>query len=250
MRKKEKRLQFDQLESRLLLAGDVKVAVVNGDLQITGDAAANGVLVAQVDTTTFIVRGLRAGGQPTTINGKPRRGFRNVTGEVKINMGPGADRIYVGRAAKGSILPKGLTINAGKGADQVVCRNLVAKGDIVVDLGAGNDRLNINKTKARGNVELVGGDSNDRLVLNSSIFKKRLRVLTGAGEDKLFLNKTRAKRLVSLLGDQADLISVSRVFVRSAYVHGGQGRDTLRVFRSDSETEPTVLSIERFVEPD
>jgi len=247
--RKEKRFQFERLESRLMLAGDVHAAVVNGNLQITGDAAANGVLVAQVDETTFLVRGLKAGGEATTIDGKPRRVFHNVTGNVVINTGRGADRINVGRASKGSVLAKRLIIDAGKGNDRVVCTNVVIKGAVTIELGQGADLLSMNKVKARRAVEVKGGTNADRLVVNSSVFNKQVRIKTGAGRDKLFVTRTRARRLVTILGKHNDLMTADRTFVHYAYIHGGPGTDTLRVTRSDSDTEPDLFSIENFIGP-
>src|SRR5262245_61665314 len=59
-----RRLRFESLEDRTLMAGNVTAAVVNGTLQITGDKSAN---VIQIQQGTG--NGIRLVGIGTTING-------------------------------------------------------------------------------------------------------------------------------------------------------------------------------------
>ncbi len=244
--RKEKRFQLERLESRLILAGNVHAAVVNGNLEITGDGAPNGVLVAQVNETTFLVRGLEAGGENTSIDGQARRVFRDVTGDVKINTGGGADRILVGRAANGSVLPKQLIIDSGKGNDRVVCTNVVVKGAVTIQLGQGADLLSLKEFKARQIANLHSGANADRVLLNSTLFNSLISIRTGDGTDKLIIGSSRADQVVVQLGGKSDWMSVDGTSVRYAYIHGGDGRDALRATRSESELESDIQSIEEF----
>ena len=89
-----RKLTFQTLESRQLMAGDVHVSVLNGDLKIEGDIKDNDVAVfqviqqGQVVPGRFFVNGLNG----TTINGGTN-GFNaiGVNHDFLINMTQGGD---------------------------------------------------------------------------------------------------------------------------------------------------------------
>ena len=56
-RTNEKRNAFEQLESRLALAGNVVSSIVNNGLVLTGDNSANVIVVEQTSPTSFKVKG-------------------------------------------------------------------------------------------------------------------------------------------------------------------------------------------------
>ena len=62
-----RRLGLESLESRELMAGVVSVQVSGGNLRITGDGAANGVVVFQLGEGQYRVLGANHGGSLTRI---------------------------------------------------------------------------------------------------------------------------------------------------------------------------------------
>ena len=54
---KQRQLRVENLEQRQMMAGDVAVEVVNGDLVITGDSQDNNISVYQVSNGDWVVSG-------------------------------------------------------------------------------------------------------------------------------------------------------------------------------------------------
>src|SRR5262245_27198229 len=121
-----RRLGLENLESRQLLAGDVTVSVSGGDLTITGDGAANGVLMFQLGDGQYRIAGVRQVGAATRIRlGNSTASYQTVTGvtdDVVINLQGGNDRVTVTHNPGFSLystLPDDLTIYTGSGDDVV-----------------------------------------------------------------------------------------------------------------------------------
>jgi hypothetical protein len=105
--RRHRRLGFQPLEERTMMAGDsganilggkVGVIVIDGDLHLNGDAAANNVAIAQVMQNGVPVNGnyVIAGLNGTTINGSTGYTATGVTRDFIINMGGGGDSLLLG----------------------------------------------------------------------------------------------------------------------------------------------------------
>ncbi len=95
---RRKRLRLESLEARRLLAGNVGVDVVEGNLLIRGDRLSNGIEVRQLQdgSGAFVIRGLISeDGEVTTVNGEASVTVDGVTGNVQARMGAGDDVLYV-----------------------------------------------------------------------------------------------------------------------------------------------------------
>src|SRR5436305_266852 len=89
----QRRLGFESLESRLPLAGDVKLSLSNGNLSIKGDANINDIAIVQTDVGDFTISGhngenFKMKGQadshgPITLTG--------VNGTITAKMGGSSD---------------------------------------------------------------------------------------------------------------------------------------------------------------
>src|SRR4051794_22360384 len=105
--RRHRRLGFQPLEERTMMAGDaganilggkVGVIVIAGDLYVTGDAAANNVAIAQVMQNgvpvngNYVINGLNG----TTINGGTGYRATGVTRDFIIDMGGGGDSLLLG----------------------------------------------------------------------------------------------------------------------------------------------------------
>ena len=93
-------LAFEKLESKQMLAGDVIVSVVEGNLIIEGDELGNQIAVSSGEAAgTYIIRGLEGttvklgeDGEPAPETGLVVEGVR---GHVRINLGDGDDALTV-----------------------------------------------------------------------------------------------------------------------------------------------------------
>ncbi len=81
-----------------MMTNNVGVIVIDGDLHITGDAAANGVAIVQTQQNGATVSGSYyiSGFNGTTINGRTDYTATGVTRDFLINMGGGDDSLLFG----------------------------------------------------------------------------------------------------------------------------------------------------------
>jgi hypothetical protein len=95
-----KSLAFEKLESKQMLAGDVVVSVVEGNLIIEGDELGNQIAVSSGEGAgAYVIRGLEGttvklgeDGAPAPETGLVVEGVR---GHVRINLGEGDDAVSV-----------------------------------------------------------------------------------------------------------------------------------------------------------
>ena len=189
-----KRLIGESLEPRELLAGDVSASVFRGTLYISGDNAANFVLVSGTGTAgEFQVTGLSdLGSSPTSINhvangtqtfdgvtnivanlkgGDDFFGFTNGTlrGNLSIDMGTGDDQTGVGLfpipgalttvVARPSVTPLQVPIGP---VSATIC------GSLWINLGAGDNSLLETSTLVKGSESINGCDGDDDVNLTDA----------------------------------------------------------------------------------
>jgi hypothetical protein len=112
--------QFEELESRLPLAGNVTYSTSGGIATLTGDGLNNNIRLepAANFANFYQLSGLNdaATNQPTTINGSNNPIFIPVADaeSMTINLGDGNDQVLV----KGMVMDN-LTINGGLGNDRI-----------------------------------------------------------------------------------------------------------------------------------
>ena len=158
-------LATERLENRELMAGDVSVGLVNGDLIINGDAHDNVVEVYRLSSGKT-----RVAGVDTRINGRSYQDFR-LTDDLFINMPKGNNDVSF------------LNYNGGVRADLV---------DVAMS-ATGDDRLTLTSLHARGDVrvETLGGDDSVQFrntSVGTGIFdRENLLINTGDGEDEVMV---------------------------------------------------------------
>ncbi len=142
------------LEQRALLAGNVTATFIttNGlkDVVITGDNSANSIEIVQNTTNVYTVKGLGT----TTINGVSGRTFKfnfNNFDDLRITMNGGADYVAIKGNSSSQVgdldVTDDLVISMGSGADRLNLNFVQVKGDLDINMGIDDDKLNIKNTK-------------------------------------------------------------------------------------------------------
>lgn len=180
----QKCLRMERLEEKVPLAGDVTVAVVNGDLLITGDVQANSLIVEEGSPDGHQYRII--GRDLTTVNGGlPNEWYfvDGVTRDVIVNLGDDADtfRAYGTPGVSGFEKPfavgRDLRINTGAGEDRIslgvteaeeitsvfsFSQSPVSVGrDLIINSGADADNFLFSATVVSRNLTISdsGGDT-------------------------------------------------------------------------------------------
>ena len=137
MRLRARKLRVESLERRRLLAGDVAVEVVDGDLVVTGDDLDNEITIEQTGSGEYEVTGLDG----TTVNGETDFVAEGVDDDFRISMGGGGDSVSV---IGETTVPDDLEIETGAGDDDVEIRDAVHVGDDVeIETDGGKDTVRI-----------------------------------------------------------------------------------------------------------
>jgi large repetitive protein len=212
----QKRLRFEALENKIAPAA-LTVAVVDGDLVITGDAGANEFFLMKApDFTGEQYEIVRRGQANDTVNGSTDSQFyfSGVTRDVIINLGAGDDivRMWGNRDILDTerlVVPRDLAINTNGGNDQIymglleipeegievrqhpvlVGRDLTINGGADDDFFMGasittGDDFIITDTQGNNDYETIFTDTADIFVpRESSAVHGNLSVTLGAGAD-------------------------------------------------------------------
>src|SRR3954471_6947990 len=158
---------MDNLESRVMLSGNVAVSVVSGNLVVRGDASANSIVLTNAGKNKVRVTG--AGG--TTINGVAAVVKSRVHG-MNMQLGNGNDTLRLDDL----IFDHAVLIDAGGGDDVVQIEKHGSnsgptsqfKASTAIKMGAGSDLLQIgsklgNRAVFSGKLVLNGGTQGDTL---------------------------------------------------------------------------------------
>jgi hypothetical protein len=251
----ERRLGFETLETRQMLAGNVTAEVVGDDLVINGDKFSNQIHIIDNGDGVDVV-----GSNNTRINGvlNGYAAFNQITGDLKIRMGGGNDRVFVddvGKSAfsdgdgKGNEVLGQIIIMGGYGRDGITVRSTFDDFPVI-------NGLRIYGGPARDRVRLIGvdvadsdavtdlfvslGGGHDTFVVESDddVFNSDIRgnlvIDAGAGNDALRLTHvTVFDNLRVLLRGGADRLAFEHsTFAFDVQVYGGYGPDVIGAISS------------------
>jgi hypothetical protein len=259
------KLGFESLENKQMLAGDVLVSLVNGNLLIEGDAEGNSIVIAAGEEVgTLVIQGLDgtnvqfADAEPTDPP-TPETGLvvTGVRGHVRVGLGDGDDAVAVHDVT----VRRSLTINGGAGDDEV---RIGAAGDIAGDV---SDDLAAN-VRVGGLLSINTGEDNDSVVVGNAM-AGLVSILTDGGDDAVTLgaeggaSSAGDEDLATLrahfgihiaLGDGADTANLRDVASRGGVaIGGGNDADTISLADvralalglrggSDDAVDPVMLS--------
>jgi hypothetical protein len=187
----KKGLRVESLEIRAMMAGDVKVTVSDGVLNIIGDYKANGVEVTQLDNGNYQVSGITWGGSATKINGgtSPKEfAAHYVRDDIRADLGAGDDalRIYDLYA------PDDIEVKVGDGKDIVNIVDVYVKDDVLVDSGKGDDTVTVSDSTIKEILSIKTAAGNDKINVEYTDIYKLLAIHAGDGNDKITTNYVSA----------------------------------------------------------
>lgn len=219
-----RKLGFEGLEGRAMLAGNVAASVSDGVLAITGDSADNRLVIRQLDPVgptdpwpgaRYEISDLYPAGKPkTTINGQDSVIVEGVKNGMRINLGAGDDYLNISRpgaSANAANVPGKLVVDMVGGNDEL--RLYVNNQQQVISrLGIGNDtasvvgnvknlsvtadgtwagappgfdRISLANLTATGSTTVDTGGANDDVTIAGVTFAGPLSVNTGNGDDSV-----------------------------------------------------------------
>jgi hypothetical protein len=205
-----RKLTFQTLESRQLMAGNVAVAVINGDLVVKGDAKANDVAIFQTMQQGKVVRGSYyiSGLNGTTINGTSGSYFTGVNHDFKINMGQGDDHLAIGNMNEFNpnltnasfIVPHNLSVTLGNNNNTLEIKGITVGNNTSIVAGSGNNAMGIRgdfgvpinvlnhpiqlsplAPISHGDLTIQAGGGNNQLNMGSSSVLHNMNVKMGLG---------------------------------------------------------------------
>jgi hypothetical protein len=264
-----RRGKFESLEQRQLLAGNVLVNVVNGNLRIEGDADANKIMIASgTEAGTFVVTGLDGttlGDATDPVTVSDVRNIRvglgegddlvaivgaNVGGNVSIRTGLGDDRVFIGTgdgaAELAGVLPADVSvsvrghvgISTDGGLDQVAVDD-ASVAWLSVDAGEDNDVVSLGSTAPLGGaaarlvvrhgLHVNLGAGNDQLNVDQVSTRGGLVARGGRGDDTIDASLTKAAAMVVLGDGGVDTVTLADLDVRHLGVHTGEGIDSVDI---------------------
>lgn len=210
---------FENLEDRLLLAGNIVSTLTAGDLVLDGDALANQVKLSVSSTGELIATGLTG----TTIDGVSSVNF-GVVNSLTIDTDAGQDSITLTSTAftfAGDISIDGgvgndlisvtgkfgaaLDVFGGSDLDTITISRSSVTGILTVDSGDGNDKITISATAAGADVFLQSGVGNDTVQVTGSTVRADLSVEDLGGNNLLSVKNSSTRGSVFIGGELGNL---------------------------------------------
>ena len=222
-------INYQTLESRKLLAGDVTVSLDGSTLNVLGDGEANQVEIIGLADGSAVVTGLDG----TTINGGTAAFSAEADlDEVQIQLEGGDDELTI----SGLVLNDSLTIETDDGDDSADIQNLNVDG-IVVSGDDGNDVLEFDNVFSRRSIVIRGGDGDDTIAIGAMAAERNGLIDTGAGDDSLVVdNLGIRKNLTLLFGDGDDqALFAGETYGNRGTVVLGDGDDSFFVLPATNE---------------
>ena len=250
-RSRKSKANYETLESRLLMAGDVQVFQQGSTLRVVGDGFANAIEITRNANGQTVVSGL----DNTTINGNASRTIgtqRNLSVELKA----GDDVVLLSDySVRGDVAIRGHAGNDAIGVDGLQVDDLRVYGhggnDVVGILDAniersayfymrsGDDLVGINNTEVDRNLTYIGNGGDDTFAAGSLNVGRKIRQNLGSGADNsVFLDNLEVGRQTRInAGAGSDFVAVAPSqspfnsnatanFNRRLSVKNGAGNDT------------------------
>ncbi|MCE2793605.1 MAG: hypothetical protein ACK493_02715, partial [Planctomycetota bacterium] len=218
------RMQFEALETREVLAGDVVAFLSGNELRLVGDDADNFVRIDLVGDNVLL-----RGENGTTINGgnsfTVAQNSSTVSQSVIGDFGDGNDRVAMGAGLSytrtvhlsmgygddlvsldSSELSADFAVIAGKGSDTIAIRDSGVAGKLLVNTDKGADSVSLKTVSVDGDLLLDLGKGSDALKLEAVLVGGFTNVLTAAGKDTIVLQDSTFEAMFMSTGRGVDVV--------------------------------------------
>ncbi len=212
---------YQPLEPRQLLAGDVGISVRSGNLLVTGDNQSNLISIS-ADASG----GISIEGNETLINGSSSAfQFDGNLKNVTLRMLGGDDQVTVA----GLQLSKKLLLDLGRGNDRLQLANVSGR-DLTVSAGSGNDIIDIEALSTSRTTKITTNGGDDVLSVVSIMTGRDFRVFTGSGNDTFCVDSLEINGQLHLdlgRGDDELMFAGEMIANGKTNLHLGSGDDLL-----------------------
>ena len=212
-------------EAREMLAGNVSATLVDGVLTLSGDSRRNDLTV-QIDSAGSVA----FSSSNTTVNGQPAANvqFAGPITDIAGSFGRGRDRVVIEGVVETTgdnafvlpVLTGNISIDMGRGRDNLSIRGLQVDGELAANGGRHRDRVTVESVNA-GSARVSGDRGRDTLAVRDVDVDGDINVSGGRGRDRM------------IVGEDVTIGGATNV-------SGGRGRDrtiSLDSTASDSATE-------------
>ncbi len=255
------RMQFERLETREVLAGDVVAFFSGSELRLVGDDADNFVRVDLVGDNVLL-----RGENGTTINGgnsfTVAQNTTIVPGSVIGDFGDGDDRVALGAGLSysgtvhltmgygddqvsldNSEISADFAVIAGKGTDTIAIREAGIAGMLLLNTDKGNDTVSLQTVSVDGDLLIDLGKGHDALKLDTVLVGGFTEIKTAAGKDTIVFQDSTLDAMFLSAGRGADVIEFNDTTADGlVQIHLDRGSDQLRF--GDGTTLPSNLIVD------
>jgi hypothetical protein len=213
--KQGRKLSFQTLESRDLMAGNVMARMSNGSLTLTGDNNSNSVVIEQVGANQFRVEGF----DNTAIISPTNTNTFHVTGNISmLFQGNQFNELRIGSSNNPNSavsLPGSLNVALGNGGGALSTGFLSIAGNLTVQGGAGQHNIDMEYSSV-GRSTFNGGKNDCNINLGGG--QNFINLYYTPVERDLLVNDTGTGAVVTVEGGNVG---------RNATVTTGSGKDVV-----------------------
>jgi cyclophilin family peptidyl-prolyl cis-trans isomerase len=194
-------LPVEILESRALLAGDVRVSFNGDNIRVTGDEGDNAIRVRK-DASSVIIEGLEG----TTINGAANAVVLSndpttLKGRLWIYMEGGNDKAVI---ANGVTAQKGVRLYGGDGDDALSAVGVTFQALAGLFGDNGKDTISVQDCTINGNLDVQTHDGDDLVSVTDTVVSGSGLLGTGDGDDRISVNNVGGTGLLKIRSGKDD----------------------------------------------
>ena len=255
MRKKfsaKRRLEFESLEDRAMLTGTVRTALVNGQLQITGDNSSNLVSVTANGSVWTVKGDDTAISGATTFTGVTSLSAKLLKGDDSLTISRGtmtgaidvsytavdtgtkstllsfvtAGRVSVANAASGDNTVTFSQVTTFVTSFHGIPLPLSGGNGILVNTAGGNDTIQLSGVNSAANLQVLAGNGNNFVILNGvQTISGDNNITTGTGTDSIVVSSFQGSNLTVKSGAATDHVVLNAVNLKAGglFVDVGPG---------------------------
>ena len=177
---RSRRLRFESMESKLLLAADLHAAVVDGDLVVVGSKGDDVLVIESSDEGTWTIT--PAGddsingsepGQSVTLSG--------VVDDLRVSLRNGNDSLTIKGDNAKAIVQGSLSVRGSHGTNQVLVDNVFVGNDLSIRTRESADNISVEVTEVGDELVIRSAMGDDSIKCNDVTVGTDLDVHAGGG---------------------------------------------------------------------